>query len=116
MSEPDCGVNNDLVRQIVWNLLLNALEASPPASRVRITACRESSGTIRLAVCDQGPGIPEHLRESVFEPFFTTKTKGSGLGLAIVRKGARILRGDVRIECPAGGGTEIIVVLPEDRT
>lgn len=93
--------NRELVQQIVLNLLLNAMQASPSGTTVEITV----DATPRLTIQDQGPGIPAELRERVFEPFFTTRQKGTGLGLAIVRKNARLLGGDVTLQSAPEGGT-----------
>lgn len=93
--------NRELVQQIVMNLVLNAMQASPAGGVVTVTL--DPSG--RLMVRDEGPGIPAEMRDRVFEPFVTTKAAGTGLGLAIVRRNARLLGGDVEIVCPEGGGT-----------
>lgn len=93
--------SRELVQQIVMNLVLNAMQASPSGGVVTVTL--DPSG--RLTVRDEGPGIPLELRARVFEPFVTTKAAGSGLGLAIVRRNARLLGGDVEIVCPDEGGT-----------
>jgi signal transduction histidine kinase len=90
-----------LVQQIVMNLILNAMQASPAGGVVTVTL--DPSG--RFTVRDQGPGIPPELRARVFEPYVTTKESGSGLGLAIVRRNVRLLGGDVEIVCPEHGGT-----------
>jgi len=97
--------NRELVQQIVLNLLLNAMQASPSGATIEITV----DGHPRFTIQDQGPGIPAELRERVFEPFFTTRQKGTGLGLAIVRKNARLLGGDVTLHSAPEGGTLAIV-------
>lgn len=107
--------NAELVQQIVLNLLLNALHASPSGSELQVTA-ESVRPFIRLTIRDQGPGIPQELRNRVFDPFFTTKQKGTGLGLAIVRKNVQLLSGRVRFEFPDSGGTTAVVELPLDRT
>jgi two-component system NtrC family sensor kinase len=74
-------------RQVAFNLLKNAMEASPAGSTVTVRAAH-ASGTITVEVLDEGRGIaPEHL-DRIFEPFFTSKApgKGTGLGLAIVHR------------------------------
>ena len=107
--------SREQVQQVVLNLTLNAVQACGPRATVRLEAGRGPDGRIRLAVTDEGPGIPAELREKIFEPFFTTKQKGTGLGLSIVRKNVRQLGGEIRIESPAadGRGTSITVSLPE---
>lgn len=72
-------------RQIVLNLLLNAMQAAGPEGRVRVGA-RGGDRGVELSVEDDGPGIPPEERERVFEPFYSTRAQGAGLGLAIVRR------------------------------
>jgi signal transduction histidine kinase len=97
--------NRELVQQIVMNLLLNAMQASPANTTIQI----DVDATPELTIQDQGPGIPPELRERIFEPFFTTRQKGTGLGLAIVRKNARLLGGDVTLSNAPEGGTVAVV-------
>lgn len=105
------NANRELIRQIVLNLLLNAIQATPAGKAVSVTL--EHPALLRVA--DQGPGIDRALRERVFEPFFTTKVKGTGLGLAIVRRNVKLLGGAVELNCPEGGGTVITVRLKSGR-
>lgn len=105
------------LQQIVLNLTLNAIQASPEGATVRFRAGAASPATVRIEVSDQGPGVPPGLEEKIFEPFFTTKQKGSGLGLAIVKKNLRQLRGDIRVSSPAenGRGAVFTVTFPAER-
>jgi signal transduction histidine kinase len=113
--------SSEAIKQIVWNLLLNAMQATDEHGIVEIVV--EPAGgpgggrDIRLSVCDNGPGIPPAIRERIFEPYFTTRQKGSGLGLSIVEKNVLSLRGSVEVESPAaiGRGARFTVILPEDR-
>jgi signal transduction histidine kinase len=104
------------VQQVLLNLLLNAVQASPAGGRVQLEAAREADGRIRIRITDEGPGIPEAIREKIFEPFFTTKQQGTGLGLAIVRKNIRQLDGELELQTPVAGerGTSVSVLLPEN--
>lgn len=101
------GKNRLSAQQILLNLTLNAIQASPAGGTVWIEA---EAG--RIEVTDEGPGIPEAMQPRVFEPFFTTKQQGTGLGLSIVRKNARFLGGTVKILSPVrdGSGTRVSVV------
>ena len=74
---------DERLRQVVMNLALNALEATPKGGQVRIVA-RKRPEDVWIAVDDSGPGIDDQIRERIFEPFFSTKASGSGLGLPIV--------------------------------
>ena len=82
------------------NLLLNALQHTPPGGRVRLTAERvavEGAVRLHLRVSDTGPGIDPAIRPGLFEPFVTGRPDGTGLGLAIVREIALAHRGAVRL-------------------
>ncbi len=70
----------DQITQVIFNLVLNAIESG--ARRVRVTA-RRGNGSVVLTVGDDGPGVDEKDRSHIFDPFYTTKAKGSGLGLSI---------------------------------
>ncbi len=77
------------MRQVLWNLVRNAVQASGAGSTVRVTVTEEGSptqGRVVMAVSDQGPGIPDGDRAKIFDAFFTTRSKGAGMGLAVVRR------------------------------
>jgi len=102
------------IQQVVLNLLLNAVQASTSGGSVLLDAFRLPGGHIRVAVTDQGPGIPPEIRDRIFEPFFTTKQQGTGLGLAIVQNYVRQLGGFLQLETPINGGrgTCVTVLFP----
>ncbi|MCK5364637.1 MAG: HAMP domain-containing protein [Gammaproteobacteria bacterium] len=88
---PPLEADADRLRQILHNLIKNALEASPSdgAARVRIETLfvkGPSQDLIEIRIRDFGRGLPENMAEDIFDPHVTTKTKGGGLGLAIVKK------------------------------
>ena len=105
------------LRQMLVNLLVNAVDALPPFGTIRVSASLDDGGAgraVAIAVADDGPGIaPDHVAR-VFEPFFTTKSpdRGTGLGLAIVQRVARAHRGTVAVESAPGAGTTMRVRLP----
>jgi two-component system sensor histidine kinase PilS (NtrC family) len=102
----------DRLRQVFWNLLLNAAEAEPADGRVRVRAePLEASGEVAITVEDRGKGIPESMRSQVFDPFFTTKPHGTGLGLATVHRIVEAHRGRIQISSEPGKGTTVRVVL-----
>jgi signal transduction histidine kinase len=104
--------------QLVTNLLLNACEAQSGGGAVHIRAeTREADGderpaTVALHVSDDGPGIPDEIRDRIFNPFFSTKPQGSGLGLAIVRKIVDAHEGWIDVTAASGRGTTFTVTLP----
>ena len=114
LEDLSARVDPDQVRQVLWNLLANAVQASRDGSpvRVRLGKAEEDQDGIHLEVEDRGPGIDEEIREKIFDPFFTTKDQGSGLGLATVGRIVEAHGGSIRIETPPQGGSRFIVRLP----
>jgi two-component system sensor histidine kinase FlrB len=94
------------------NLLDNALRVAGEHARVELEARMEDDGGVALLVHDNGPGVPETLRERIFEPFFTTRANGTGLGLAVVQSVARAHGGVARVEPRANGGASFSVRVP----
>ncbi|HSY40369.1 MAG TPA: ATP-binding protein, partial [Polyangia bacterium] len=117
-----CEVDPLQIRQVVDNLVLNARQAMPRGGHLKIAARNTELGSgawpgvapgryVEVAVSDDGPGIPEAIRDRVFEAFFTTKGTGTGLGLATVRSIVAQHGGAVDFECPAAGGTTFRLLL-----
>jgi len=100
------------LNQIWANLIDNALDAAPDGGRVEVTAAHERQRIV-VRVVDNGPGIPDEIRDNLFEPFVTTKPvgKGTGLGLDIVRRLIAHNDADIEVES-APGRTEFRVTLP----
>jgi len=73
------------MRQLLWNLVRNAVQASPPGGRVRV-GVSESAGMIELRVEDSGPGIAEDAKDRIFDAFYTKRSHGAGIGLAVVKR------------------------------
>lgn len=114
---PPAMADANQLQQVVINLVMNAIEATPIGGRVEVTARRRSLGDragVEVAVADTGPGIPAEIRSKVFEPFFSTKPRGqgTGLGLPICRDIVREHGGDIRLESRVEGGTAVTVWLP----
>src|SRR5712692_238159 len=84
-SRAKVAVSAEALNDIVSNLVVNALEATPRGGHVTVSAAQEN-GKCSVRVEDDGPGIPAALREKILQPFFTTKSQGTGLGLAIVAR------------------------------
>ena len=82
---PPVPVDGDQVKQVVWNVVRNALEATPPGGRLEVST-RAVNGRVVIEVADGGAGIPPERQARLFEPFQTTKPGGSGLGLAIAHR------------------------------
>ena len=113
-AEPlEADVDGLQVEQVLLNLLLNAVEASPGGRPVRVGAGRHE-GAVRITVTDEGPGIPESFGEHVFDPYFTTKETGSGLGLSVSREVVSHHNGELVFASNARG-TTFILRLPARR-
>jgi nitrogen fixation/metabolism regulation signal transduction histidine kinase len=104
------------LRQLLHNLLKNALEASKESGQARICVATRSDSSfgadqIVLTVTDNGPGFASGIRENLFEPYVSTKPKGSGLGLAIVKKIVEEHSGTISAENVASGGAQVVIRL-----
>jgi signal transduction histidine kinase len=97
------------IKQVVINLVRNAIEAMPEGGAV-VVETGVQDGMVRLAVSDNGPGLPEGL--DVFQLFVTTKPKGTGLGLSIVQQIVTQHGGEIRAESERGRGTAFVITLP----
>ena len=105
------------MRQLLHNLIKNALEALADQADGRVairTRTRHTSGgqLAELRISDNGPGIPDTVRDQLFEPYMTTKLRGTGLGLAIVKKIVEEHGGMIDVKEPRSGGVSISVRLP----
>jgi signal transduction histidine kinase len=78
--------DEQLLRQVLFNLLINAIQAADPGGRIQIIAERFSASEAVLEVRDDGPGVAPENREEIFKPYFTSHQKGTGLGLAVVQQ------------------------------
>ncbi len=111
---PMPNLDRDQFRQVVINLVQNALDASPAeaARPVKVEATGGGEAPWKLVVVDDGRGVPDDLRAKIFEPLFTTKVKGTGLGLAIVQSIVRAHGGDVAVANREGAGAAFTITLP----
>jgi signal transduction histidine kinase len=102
------------LRQVVSNVLINALEASAADGRVNVRVSANGD-TVSLAVADSGAGVPADVLPQVFDPFFTTKPQGAGLGLAISQAIADAHGGRLELQSDPGKGTVVALHLPRCR-
>lgn len=104
-----------VLRQILFNLVRNAIEASPRGGEIQVRA-RAAADTLTVSVADQGSGIPPEIQTQIFEPFFTTKsgnnTGGLGLGLSISRSLAEAAGGVIQFQSTSGAGTIFHFTIP----
>lgn len=110
---PDTWVLADRnhIRQVIVNVVINALESMGGPGEINITAASDQEGRAVVTVADSGPGIPKADIRHVFEPFFTTKPSGTGLGLSVSYKLMRENGGDLSIESSEGIGTLVRLAL-----
>jgi signal transduction histidine kinase len=116
--------DEDLLHRAIFNLVLNAMQASAPGGEVKIElaeigrhqlpaqAAAFARGGVMLRVIDHGEGIAPQIRNRLFEPFVTTKPQGSGLGLSIVQRAIDSHHGFVLVDS-GESGTTFSVILPK---
>jgi PAS domain S-box-containing protein len=111
--EGDCYATGDVekLKQVVLNLVVNALDAMPDKGTLRARV-RCDGSEVRIEISDTGPGVDPTILAEIFDPFFTTKAAGTGLGLAIVRKIVDQHAGRIVVDTRKGEGTTVNVILP----
>jgi len=123
-------IDSDQMKQVFWNLLINAAQAMSNGGNIRVRIEKEktrfgagnvpwiflSKGKewIRISIADSGQGISPEEKEKIFEPFFTTKEGGTGLGLSIVHKIIENHNGVIKVESDVGKGSTFTIFLPVD--
>lgn len=108
---PPFPFDAELMERVIYNLLLNAAQASQPDSPITLKT-RTIDGLVEIAVIDRGSGVDPRQRENIFNPFFTTKREGVGLGLAICAKIVDEHGGKITVESEPGVGSVFRVLLP----
>jgi len=108
---PPFPFDAELIERVIYNLLLNAAQATPPGGAITVKT-KQADATVEVAIIDRGSGIDPKLMENIFNPFFTTKPEGSGLGLAIVSKIVDEHGGRITVESQPGKGSIFRVFLP----
>jgi two-component system sensor histidine kinase PilS (NtrC family) len=114
--------DEDLLHRVVFNLVLNAVQAAPASADVRVRVAPAGGGELPgevvmdaprlLRVTDNGPGVPPEVLPRLFEPFVTGRVGGTGLGLAIVQRAVQAHRGLIFCDSVRGQGTTFSVYLP----
>jgi two-component system sensor histidine kinase PilS (NtrC family) len=107
-------LDRERVRQILWNLLLNAAQAMPKGGGIRISGERVGV-RVRLMVSDDGVGVENKDINRLFDPFYSTRVGGTGLGLATVERCARDHGGEIWVRSRPGKGTTFAVWFPLKR-
>jgi two-component system sensor histidine kinase PilS (NtrC family) len=122
-------VDAEQMKQVFWNLLINASQAMHDGGEIRIRLQKTEDGSgipyffrppkkektwVKIEISDSGKGITPVEKEKIFEPFFTTKAGGTGLGLAIVHKIIENHSGLIKVESEVGRGSTFTILLPAD--
>jgi len=105
-------VDVDLLKQALLNIVLNGCQAMPDGGTLTIETGRLIDGRVEVLIQDQGPGIPEEIREKIFNLYYTTKPQGSGIGLAQAFRAAQLHDGRVVLDTEAGKGACFRIILP----
>ena len=112
-SLPQVAADPTLIRQVLHNLIQNALDALAGRDSPRIVVRSALTGhDVEVSVEDNGAGIDESVLERIFEPYVTTKAKGTGLGLAIVKKIVEEHRGRIQVANVKPHGAQVSITLP----
>ncbi len=114
---PFIRANKTEIRQLIWNVLMNAIQSMPNGGRVTIETGKDtpdiSAGQfLEIKISDNGQGIMENDLGKIFEPFYTTREKGTGLGLAIVNRIVEGHAGKIKVDSKSGEGTTFTIWLP----
>ncbi len=99
------------IGQMFLNILLNAIDATPPGGEVHVSTSVADAGRARVTIWNSGPPLPNEIKEQIFEPFFSTKTTGTGLGLSIARTIIDKHGGEIYAEGHDDDGTTFTMLL-----
>jgi len=114
-SPVSINISKTEFRQVLWNLILNALQAMPADGVLTIEVslcCRNDTDSVQIKVGDDGCGIDKSNLRRIFEPFYTTKAVGTGLGLAVVSRMIENWQGTINIESELEKGTTFTITFP----
>lgn len=110
-SAPPVPADGEMLKMVFHNLLINGAHAMQGQGRIRVRVSA-AGHACQIAVSDDGPGIPDDVRDKIFIPFFTTKRRGTGLGLPTAKRFIEAHDGRITVDCPPSGGTIVTVQLP----
>jgi signal transduction histidine kinase len=104
-------VDMDLLKQAVYNIVVNAIEAMPGGGVLRFEACLKGDNA-EIRISDTGPGIPQEVKEKIYDLYFTTKQGGSGIGLAMTFRIVQLHDGTIDFASEPGQGTSFVLKFP----
>jgi len=112
-NPPHVAMNSTAFRQVMMNLIMNAIEASDSNQPIVVEfQSRRNGSQVRITVSDQGCGISERDLVHIFDPFYSSKAQGTGLGLAICHQLVNECRGKIQVQSVEGKGTTVELILP----
>ena len=113
-ANPKTTIHQEEFKQVIINLLTNAIQASVNGKIEVKTQVRPQNGSVFISIKDFGEGIEDETLQKIFDPFFTTKPtgKGTGLGLSVVYGIVNNSHGDIHVESTPGVGTEFQLTIP----
>ena len=112
---PQVEIDVDQMRQVMVNLITNAVQAMPEGGELTISALQKKKA-LEIMITDTGSGIPKEVIGKIFDPLFTTKAKGIGLGLAVCKSIIDNHQGSISASSQVGKGTTFTIKLPLDTT
>jgi signal transduction histidine kinase len=101
----------DLLKQAALNVIQNGAQAMPEGGVLKVSLDEDRKFAV-LRVSDQGPGIPDEIKEKIFDLYFTTKAQGSGIGLAMTYRIVQLHYGSIEVQSKLGRGTEFQLRIP----
>ena len=114
---PAIKADRQQMHQLFYNVILNAIQASPPHTQVNVNVSYdELNDIVIIKIIDQGIGIPAEKLEKIFKPFYSTKERGTGLGLSICARIIENHNGKIHVDSEPGRGTCFTMMLPRDYT
>lgn len=102
----------DLLKQAILNIVINGCQAMTEGGQLRVSTSRDPKGHVQITVSDQGPGIPENVRDKIFLLYYTTKPQGSGIGLAQAFRAVQLHNGRIELDSQPGAGARFRLTLP----
>jgi len=104
--------DEELLRQAFLNILLNACQSMPKGGTVRTSTALDQGEYVRVAISDEGTGIPPEDLEKIFSLYYTTKAGGTGIGLSLAYRFVQLHDGSIDVSSEVGNGTSFVVRLP----
>jgi two-component system sensor histidine kinase PilS (NtrC family) len=104
--------HEEKLKQVVWNLLLNSVQALSQPGKIEIGCEALNAQRVKWWISDTGQGMTEEVLAHIYEPFFTTKPKGTGLGLPTVYKIIEAHHGEIKVNSTYGKGTCFEIYIP----